>query len=368
MLASKHHKETERLAALYRYHILDTDYEQAFDDITWLASHLCGTPVAVVNLIDAQRQWFKSEIGLGVRETPLDISICAHAILQPGLYIVPDTQADPLFADNPLVTGDPHLRFYAGALLESPDGYPLGTLCVLDYQPRELTDAQQTALAALGRQVMALIEARLHAAEIALLNERLHSLITESHHRIKNSLQVLAALIELQQPDAGGNVAHTEFVRVGQHIRGLSTIHDLLTLSSKTDTDISSLQADELVYKLLQAMEGLFGTRQIHHQVAELSLSAKKATSLVLLLNELISNGVKHGRGDMTVTLAVTEQEARLEVCDDGPGFPSDFNPDTAANTGLDLIKTLSEWDLRGRVAYENRTEGGARVVVLFPV
>ncbi|MBC8139001.1 MAG: SpoIIE family protein phosphatase [Fibrella sp.] len=160
MIATKPLNEEERLAALQRYDILDSPEEEAFDDITRLVSYICDAPIAVINLVDRDRQFFKSEIGLGVRETPLDTSLCAHAILQPGLMLIPDTTLDPRFADNPLVTGDPLLRFYAGALLETSDGHALGTLCVLDYQTRELTTAQTDALQALARQVMALLELR----------------------------------------------------------------------------------------------------------------------------------------------------------------------------------------------------------------
>ncbi|WP_302141545.1 sensor domain-containing diguanylate cyclase [Halomonas alkalicola] len=161
--------ESRRLQALASYQILDTQPESAFDDLVEVASIICEAPIAVINFIDRDRQWFKSEKGLGVRETPLDISICAHAILQPGLFVVPDTTQDPRFANNPLVTGEPHLRFYAGALLESSDGYPLGTLCILDYRPRELTERQGFALKALANQVMAhmqLMQAHRDQAEL----------------------------------------------------------------------------------------------------------------------------------------------------------------------------------------------------------
>src|SRR5690554_3685081 len=149
--------EKRRLQALASYQILDTLPEPAFDDLVEVASIICDAPIAVINFIDRDRQWFKSEIGLGVRETPLDVSICAHAILQPGLFVVPDTTQDTRFADNPLVTGSPHLRFYAGALLESDQGHPLGTLCVLDYSPRTLTAEQGELLKALAAQVMLLL-------------------------------------------------------------------------------------------------------------------------------------------------------------------------------------------------------------------
>ena len=154
MTAPTPHDNADRLAALRRYGILDTPPEEAFDGITRLLAHVCRAPVAVINFVDEARQWFKSEIGLGVRETPLDISFCAHAILRPGLFIVPDTTKDDRFACNPLVTSDPHLRFYAGALLETSDGLALGTVCVLDTVPRDLDGPQKDALRTVARQVM----------------------------------------------------------------------------------------------------------------------------------------------------------------------------------------------------------------------
>lgn len=150
--------DSARLEALRRYNILDTDYDPRFDDLAELGAFICNTPIAVINFVDKDRQWFKSEVGLGIRETELDISVCAHAILQPGLFVVPDMTKDPRFANNPLVTGEPHLRFYAGALLETDDGFPLGTFCVLDYQPRELSTEQEKAITTLARQVMTQLE------------------------------------------------------------------------------------------------------------------------------------------------------------------------------------------------------------------
>ena len=154
--------EAERLSTLQEYGILDTEPEQAFDDIVKLAARICGAPIAVVNLIDRGRQWFKAETGLGVRETPLDTSFCAHALLQDDGMVVPDATMDARFEGNPLVTGEAGLRFYAGRLLKSPDGYPLGTLCVLDTRarPEGLTPLQTDALDVLSRQVMAQLELR----------------------------------------------------------------------------------------------------------------------------------------------------------------------------------------------------------------
>ena len=153
--------ETERLEALRAYDILDTAPEEAFDELTRLAAQICGVPIVLVSLVDEDRQWFKSRVGLEAESTPREASFCAHAILDPGqMLTVPDATRDPRFADNPLVTGDFHLRFYAGAPLVTPTGYPLGALCAIDRVPRELDEHQREALAIIGRQIIAQMELR----------------------------------------------------------------------------------------------------------------------------------------------------------------------------------------------------------------
>lgn len=165
--APKPPNELSRLAALRRYRLLDTAPEQAFDDAASLAAAVCATPIALVSLVDENRQWFKSRIGIPVTETPREMALCAHAILGAGSLIVEDATRDARFADSALVTGAPHLRFYAGAPLIDRDGHALGTLCVLDHVPRQLAPAQQSALEALSRLVLAQIELRRTADELA---------------------------------------------------------------------------------------------------------------------------------------------------------------------------------------------------------
>ncbi len=165
--------ENERLEALHQTDILETAAEDAYDDISRLIAHLCGVPIAAVSLVDAERQWFKSIVGLDVRETPREIAFCAHTILQPDLMVVPDARADPRFSDNPLVTGDPNIRFYAGAPLVTQDGFALGSLCVIDRVPRQLTAPQEMALRLLARLVTQQLEtARYVAAQERMIAER----------------------------------------------------------------------------------------------------------------------------------------------------------------------------------------------------
>lgn len=157
--------ESERLHALFQYQILDTEAEKEFDELVQLASQICKVPVSVISLIDSNRQWFKAKVGFDAEETPRDVSFCAHAIHQDDIFIINDTTKDDRFSDHPVVTGDPNIRFYAGKPLVNPQGYRLGTLCAIDYQPRELDEQQINALETLSRQAVRLLEFRLKKLE-----------------------------------------------------------------------------------------------------------------------------------------------------------------------------------------------------------
>ncbi|MBB5034596.1 PAS domain S-box protein [Prosthecobacter vanneervenii] len=179
--------ETQRLDVLRAYDILDTGAEEMFDELTKLAAEICAVPISLVSLVDENRQWFKSKVGVEVSETPRSWAFCAYALEGTEMLVVPDALQDARFAQNPLVTGEPHIRFYAGTPLRTPEGAVLGTLCVIDRVPRELTTEQQAALAVLGRQVMRLMLMRHSVMELQHLREE------EEHIRLEREL-TLAAL------------------------------------------------------------------------------------------------------------------------------------------------------------------------------
>jgi PAS domain S-box-containing protein len=211
-------------------------------------------------------------------------------------------------------------------------------------------------------------ELQSHREQIELLNARLRRAMAETHHRVKNNLQVVAALVDMQLLEAIDAVPAHEVARLGMHIRTLAAIHDLLTDVAKTDVGTGTVSSQSVLDRLLPMIQQTAGSRLVHFDIHDVQLPYRHGTSVAVLVNELVSNAVKHGQGEITVSLTAVADEARLEVCDQGIGFPRNFNPRSRANTGLELVESISRWDLSGQTDYRNRPEGGTRVTVIFPI
>lgn len=331
MKAATHHQEQARLAALRRYEILDTPREQDFDDVVALAARLCGTAIAVINLIDADRQWFKAETGLGVRETPLDTSICAHVILHDAFVEIPDTLADPRLADNPLCTGDPGLRFYAGGLLRSPDGLPIGTLCVLDHQPRVLDETQREVLRVLADQVMAQLNLRSQLAHSAILQ-------SEMDHRVKNSLQTVSAFVALERSTAETDESRDALGRVAQQINTVAVLHEQLGATNAGGT----VNLEEYLSRVTSLLDRATPNVTVVGEFSSQRADAREAAVLGTIVNELVANAVKHSFGDASGTIRLCgrmdgDSSFRLTCTDDGPGAPVPKSEHASRREGLGL-------------------------------
>jgi two-component sensor histidine kinase len=305
--------ESDRLAALRSYRVLDTPPEPEFDDLVQLAARACQTPVALISLIDERRQWFKAQVGLGVRETPLDHSICLSAMLEPGLTIIPSLTNDPRFVGNPLVTGEPHLRFYAGAVLRTPDGVPLGALCVLDHMPRDLTQEQASTLTMLARQVMSQLELRRAIAERddvleanRTFEQRQSLLVRELHHRVKNTLATVQALVGATRRSTGSFDAF--YRSFSNRITSLAKTHNLLTEDYWQTAPLREIALNEL--------KPFAESRQPRFMLIgpPVELSADLAVPVGMALHELTTNAIWHGAlsvpgGHVEVRWSVDEGE-----------------------------------------------------------
>ena len=337
--------EEARLAVLDSYGILDTPPERSFDDVVRLVSQLLAAPIAAVNLIARGRQWFKSEIGLGTREMPLDDSICRFALLEEQQMIVPDTREDPRFRCNPLVTRDTGLRFYAGALLKTRDGVPLGTLCVLDDKPRPqgLSEQEQFVLATLAHQVMSQIELRKAMAEqdslIAALrqaDQRKDEFLAMLAHELRNPLAPIvsaATMLSNFNLDPGMVQRASEIVaRQAGHMTSL--IDDLLDVSRVTRGKVE-LELRELDFKdvIADAIEQVRPLIEKHGHRLTLDLPPARAIvvgdrkRLVQVMTNLLSNAAKYTLegGRIEVRLTTDAEALAVDIRDDGIGMSPDL-------------------------------------------
>jgi len=209
---------------------------------------------------------------------------------------------------------------------------------------------------------------RRNKAEIEQLNERLQRSVTETHHRVKNSLQIIGAMVDMQVMEGNPTVPLSEVRRFGTQIKSLAVVHDLLTMEAKADGQAHYVSGKAVLEKLLPLLEFTSGERQFTAKIDDARLTSSQATGLALVTNEVISNALKHGKGRVEVIFKVSAAQAVLEVCDDGPGFPPNFDPRKLVTTGIGLVENLTRWDLGGQVRYENPVAGGAAVRIFMPL
>lgn len=367
--------ENERLAALNSYQILDTLPEQGFDEITLIASEICQTPISLVSLIDDDRQWFKSNKGLEVTQTPKELAFCAHAILEPEkVMVVPDAQIDERFADNPLVTGTPQVVFYTGVPLINPDGYALGTLCVIDHKARQLNNAQILALKALANQVVAQLELKKKVNELNTTrlqleesNQYLEKFAIMAAHDIRNPLtnilltgQVLKDRFKDKLDEKGNKFL--DIINASSY-KLISLLEKMLDYSKSSKVLMQNREEVEVV-RLLNDVLKMVNVPAVF-TVNILSRPVKITTSVVAfeqIMTNLINNAIRYNnkpKGVIQIEFTADNWFYTFIITDNGRGIAPEnhnkiFEPMTTlgikdrfdvegSGVGLSTVKSLVE-------------------------
>ncbi|MFD1002658.1 ATP-binding protein [Ohtaekwangia kribbensis] len=322
--------EQERLQALREYELLDSESEKEFDEIVSLASFICQTPISTITLIDEHRQWFKAQVGLANRETPRDVAFCAFAILQPEITIVNDATLDKRFRENPLVTGSPDIRFYAGLPLTTPEGFNLGTICVIDTRPRDLTDEQNLALRVLRNQVLKLFELRRKNILLTRMHAMQQKLLSIIGHDLRgpiNSLNGLLLMVEKYK------LSTDDLNEILPRMRMMvDTTDDLLNnllhwAKNHLEGKVAEHEAFNLHTLVADVTHGLKSV--LAEKDNELNIHIDPAHTVVVnrnifefILRNLIANANKFtSQGRIQVFSAMNGAKALITVCDNGMGI-----------------------------------------------
>ena len=333
--------EKGRLENLKSYQILDTLPEKEYDEITYLASQICDTPISLISLIDETRQWFKSHHGLSATETPKEYAFCAHAINDPdNILIVPDSRIDERFHDNPLVTGDPYVIFYVGIPLVTPMGYSLGTLCVIDNKPKELDELQIKALKALSNQLIKLLELRISLIELRKSEEKLKELNATKDrlfsiigHDLRGPISSFKLIIDMMIDDCdlSDSVTLMGILQGIQKSAGSTydLLENLLAWARSQQNEIvfspEKIALDEVVSKTIDLLSNICKDKEIviNNYVTESTTVYADKNMLMTVLRNLISNAIKFTpKGKQIQVFANrTQNEHLITVKDNGTGI-----------------------------------------------
>ena len=331
--------EDARLRAVRSFDILDTEPEDSFDDLVQLASAICEAPISTVTIIDRDRQWFKAMIGVDKRESSREVSFCAHTVANKRQLIVADAQADPRFASNPAVQGEPWIRFYAGSPLVTESGQVVGTICVIDRVPRELTEFQSEALGALARQTMRLLELRRQTHEMQELDRVKDEFVALVSHELRTPLTSIRGYLEVLLAEEPGpvNDLQRRFLQIVDRssVRLHRIVDDLLVLASlqtgtlnllRTAVDVNDVAGEVVETFAPSAAESNIQLLTDLH--ATLSIDADRSR-LSQVLGNLVSNGLKFTPegGSVTIHTANDDGGVVVDVRDTGIGIAANELP-----------------------------------------
>ena len=363
-------EETARLAAVRRYAVLDTPPDGAFDRVAKLAARMLGVPIAIISIVDEDRIWFKSHEGLdGVTEIPRDPGLCASAILQDGPWILNDASVEPVSLANPLVAGEFGLRFYAGIPLKTQDGHGLGTLCVIDKAPREITAEQTEILEDLAAVVMDELELRREAIDMhkALRREvrEKELLANEVEHRVMNSLQLISSVARRKAAQHEGVVA-TELNDIAARISAIAQANRHIQQSlpgPSRDGDLA------LFLKVLSRELFPLCPKGGLIEVAcpSVQLARDRLVSLGYLVTELVLNSVKSGAERIDIRGETGKTHLELWIDDDGPGLKRDFDPHSSKGLGMAILQSMAQ-KLEADLNWGQSPGGGARFAMRLPL
>ena len=351
--------ESERMAAVRRFDILDTPPDGAFDRITSLAARRFGVPISIISIVDEDRIWFKSRHGVPIEQIGRDPGLCASAILSNDPHILTDASIDLRSLANPLVAGDFGLRFYAGVPLTTGDGHNLGTLCIIDKEPRPIDDAQIADLKDLASVVMDQMEMQLAARRAVSAAELMAK---EIDHRVMNSLQFVSSLLSMQSrsPELGEAAHHLQLA--ANRVAAVAQVHRHFTAEGAETTSCLGF-----LRKLCSDLESVLG-REIAVTGDEVHVPTTAIQPIGLLVNELVTNAAKHGGGLIEVDYSVHDNFHTLRVCDEGEGLPANFDVSEARTSlGMRVVTVLAS-QLGGDMTAGTRTDrSGACFSVSFP-